>query len=198
MKQFAIVVLAAGSSSRMGQTKQLLPLMNTTLLRYTVSEALSATNDVVVVLGANDEMIRENLKNVPVDIVHNSEWQQGMSSSIKSGVSFLTEQKSPDAIIIMVADQPFVSSSLLIDMMAAYERSGKMIVACSYSKTVGVPVLFDKSFFDLLMNMEGQTGAKQIIADNMNLTQTVAFPKGNIDIDTKEDYETFKKMNSGK
>jgi CTP:molybdopterin cytidylyltransferase MocA len=61
----------------------------------TVSEALSATNDVVVVLGANDERIRDNLKDVPVDIVHNSEWQQGMSSSIKSGVSFLTEQKSP-------------------------------------------------------------------------------------------------------
>ena len=195
MKQFAIVVLAAGSSSRMGQTKQLLPLENTTLLRHTVSEALCVINDVVVVLGADYEKIRDDLKDIPVDIVHNSEWEVGMSSSIRSGVLFLSEQKSPDAIIIMVADQPFVSSSLLIDMMAAYERTGKMIVACSYNKTVGVPALFDKSFFECLMTMEGQSGAKKIITDHMNQTHTVPFPNGNIDIDTKEDYESFNKMN---
>ena len=198
MTQFAIVVLAAGSSSRMGQTKQLLPLENTTLLRHTVSEALSVTDDVVVVLGADYENIRDNLQGIGVDIVHNSEWEHGISSSIKCGVLFLTKQKSPDAIIIMVADQPFVSSSLLIDMMAAHEVSGKAIIACSYNKTIGVPVLFGKSFFDLLMRIEGPGGAKAIIADNMNLTEVVPFPKGSIDLDTKEDYETFNKANARK
>ena len=194
MKEYAIIILAAGSSTRLGYPKQLLPYNDTSILFHLASEAFVAIPDVLVVLGSNADIIKEEVKNLPVNLLYNKDWEDGMSSSIRCGLSHLLKTKSPDAVIIMVSDQPFVTASLLNKMIKKYEESKKPIIACSYKNTLGVPVLFDKDFFGGLKEIEGQSGAKKIINTNMDLIEAVSFPLGNIDIDTAEDYEAFRKI----
>jgi molybdenum cofactor cytidylyltransferase len=197
MEKPAILILAAGSSQRLGQPKQLLSHTNNSLLYYAASEALKTTNNVVVVLGSHAEMIQEELKNLPVQFLHNKDWKEGMSSSIRNGLSFLLEEMPQlDAVMIMVSDQPFVSASLLNDIIEKYRETKKPVVACSYKDTVGVPALFDKSLFDDLLQLSGPSGAKKIIAQYIDAVDIIAFPLGYIDIDTQEDYEAFKKIQS--
>jgi molybdenum cofactor cytidylyltransferase len=105
----------------------------------------------------------------------------------------LRGNESIDAAIIMVCDQPFVTSSLLKELIARYEETKKPIVASAYQDTIGTPVLFDKSFFQALLSLKGQTGARKIISENIGSTSTIPFPLGYIDIDTKEDYEALQK-----
>jgi molybdenum cofactor cytidylyltransferase len=194
MNQFAIIVLAAGSSSRLGEPKQLLPYGEENLLNHTISEALKTTKNVVVVLGSNAEIIKEKVNTLPIHLLINDDWEEGMASSIRCGLLYLLKEKKPDAVIVMVADQPFVSSSLLDEMVRKYETSKKPIVACSYKDTIGVPALFDQLFFNNLMELKGQSGAKKIINVNLDSTETVPFPMGYIDIDTQEDYDHFKNL----
>jgi len=198
MNKIPIIILAAGPSSRLGKPKQLLPFDNTTLLEHIISQATDVSSAVVVVLGANQNVIHEKIKNAPVRFVFNNDWEDGMSSSIHCGLTELLKTDSPDAIIIMVSDQPFVTGHLLREMIDKYKQTNKPIVACSYERTLGVPVLFDKKFFGLLLEMDGQTGAKKIINDNLNLTESVYFHMGQIDIDTLADYEAFKKIQLSK
>jgi len=194
MNKIGIIILAAGSSSRLGKPKQLLPYNNITLLEHIISQATDASSAVFVVLGANQDVIHEKIKNSPVRIVFNNDWEDGMSSSIHCGLSELLKTDSPDAIIIMASDQPFVTGHLLKEMIDKYTQTNKPIVACSYEHTLGVPVLFDKKFYGALLEMDGQTGAKKIINENLNFVESVYFHMGQIDIDTSADYETFKKI----
>jgi molybdenum cofactor cytidylyltransferase len=120
-----------------------------------------------------------------------------MSTSIRAGLSFLLKDNPLlDAVIMMVSDQPFISSVLLDDMMRKYSDSGKPVIACAYEDTMGVPALFDKSLFPALLKLEGQSGAKKIIQQFIDVTLTVPFPMGYVDIDTQEDYDAFKKIHS--
>ena len=195
MEQFAIIILAAGSSKRLGYPKQLLPYSGHTLLHHVASEALKASNNVIVVLGSQAERIKEDMKDLSLRFLYNEEWEEGMSSSIRCGLSGVLEYwPSVDAVIIMVTDQPFVSSSLLEDMINQHRQLEKPIVACSYKDTIGVPALFDKSLFASLLELKGQSGAKKIIGLNRDLTATISFPKGYVDIDTSEDFDALKKM----
>jgi molybdenum cofactor cytidylyltransferase len=197
MEQLAILILAAGSSERLGQPKQLLPYTDKNMLHHVASEALKITKNVVVVLGSNAEIIQEEIKDLRVQFLYNKDWKEGMSSSIRNGLSFLLkEELLIDVLIIMVSDQPFVSQSLLNEMIIKYKESKKPIIACAYKDTVGVPVLFDSTFFNDLLALQGQSGAKKIIAQNRSSTETIPFPMGYVDIDTKEDYEAFKKIHS--
>ena len=199
MEKIPILILAAGSSERLGQPKQLLTHTDNSLLHYTVSEALKTTKKVIVVLGFHAEVIEEEMKNLPVKFLRNKEWKEGMASSIRCGLSFLLEEEPQlNALIIMVSDQPFVSAPLLYDILKKYQETKKQIVACSYKDTVGVPALFDRSLFDDLLHLSGQSGAKRIIAQYMNRVEAIAFPLGYIDIDTQEDYEAFKTIQSSK
>jgi molybdenum cofactor cytidylyltransferase len=92
----------------------------------------------------------------------------------------------------MVCDQPFVSASLLFELITTQKERGKKIVASKYANTIGPPVLFHKSFFPELMELKGDTGARKLIKRHKDLVTTVAFPNGIIDIDTAADYEALK------
>jgi molybdenum cofactor cytidylyltransferase len=205
VEHFAIVVLAAGSSSRLGHPKQLLRYANKSLLNHLLSEAVKTTQPVVVVLGSNAEAIKPEIIDLPMEVLYNSEWEEGMASSIRCGLSWvLRNDPLLDAVIFMVADQPFVSASLLDELVRAYRHSGnrhagnreagKAIVASSYKDTIGVPALFDKAFFPALLGLQGQSGAKKIIGENRDSCITVPFPMGWVDVDTQEDYDDFRKM----
>jgi CTP:molybdopterin cytidylyltransferase MocA len=93
-----------------------------------------------------------------------------------------------------VCDQPFISLTLVNQLLNIQQKTGKAIVACSYGDTVGTPVLFKSTFFPELLTLQGDAGAKKIIKQHSGAVATVTFPKGHIDIDTDTDYEALKKM----
>ena len=186
-----VILLAAGSSSRLGRPKQLLSYDGQTLLQHTVQVA-SASNahPVVVVLGANAEMIRDHIKDLDVVLVDNPDWQEGMASSIRSGINSFTEfAPDTEGIILMVCDQPHVTSSLLNEIITAHKRTGKPIVASSYEATFGPPVFFHRSLFDELLQLKGDIGARSIVRQHTDEVEVTPFPEGVFDIDTEADFK---------
>ncbi|MBS7564272.1 nucleotidyltransferase family protein [Mucilaginibacter sp. Bleaf8] len=185
----AIIILAAGSSSRMGQPKQQLVYEGSTLLANAVKAAAhSKANQVIVVLGANAEQIQNDIAVEPVQQVLNKDWQQGMASSIHSGIKALQiEGAQVKSAILMLCDQPFVSTDLLSRMITA-QVDEKSIIACAYQGTLGAPVLFGNAYFDDLLVLKGQEGAKKLLMKYHQQVTVIPFPEGSIDIDTPEDY----------
>jgi molybdenum cofactor cytidylyltransferase len=184
------VLLAAGSSSRLGRPKQLLQYNGKSLLSNAVDVAAAASvQPLVVVIGANSDQVISEVDTKNAFVVTNKNWAQGMASSIVCGLSVLL-QKQPDAdgAIFMMCDQPFVNTDLLKNLITTWQQTGKPIVASSYETGVGTPALFDKVFFAELLQLKGDTGARKIIRQHTNEVATVLFAEGNIDIDTEEDY----------
>jgi molybdenum cofactor cytidylyltransferase len=189
----AIVILAAGMSSRLGTPKQLIDYNGKSLLLYTVNEALlTGLRPVVVVIGAHSDSVKKEIDNLEVNLIENEQWQEGMASSIRCGVAFAQKiDVHVDGIVFMVCDQPYVSTSLLNGLLSAQHRTGLPIVASSYEKNLGIPALFHKTFFTELMGLTGDSGAKKLIKLHKNLVTAISFPEGNIDIDTKADYDAL-------
>lgn len=187
----AIVVLAAGRSSRLGSPKQLLDYQGKSLLQHALDEALQTTmRPVIVVTGFNSEAVKKKVEGINVDVVENKGWEEGMASSLRCGLAAAQKMGAAiDGIIFMVCDQPYITKSLLNSLLQAQHETGLPIVASNYEDKLGTPALFHKSFFNELMELKGDTGAGKLIKLHEGLVATVAFPKGIIDIDTKKDYE---------
>jgi len=191
-----IIILAAGSSSRLGQPKQLLQFKGKSLLRNAIDAANgSRSGSSVLVLGANLELILKEVKNAKIDIVINNKWQEGMALGMQKGLNFLEKSYAPNQVILMLCDQPFVDSELLTLLIDKQKESGKGIVACHYNGVFGVPVLFSKKYFPELRNLKGSDGAKKVVYAHQEDMAKVEFPKAAIDIDTLEDYERLTKGN---
>lgn len=189
-----VIILAAGASSRLGSPKQLLVYSGTTLLQHSIEVAqASDAASVIVVLGANADLINDKLKNTSVKVVVNANWTEGMASTIHCGLQTLVKLNPQiEAAVLMVADQPFVTVELLNNLIDSNIKNGNLIVASKYGGTFGTPVLFNKSFFPELLELTGDTGAKSLVRKYLNETAFVPFPKGDIDIDTLEDYKKVK------
>lgn len=188
MHNTAVIILAAGNASRMGEPKQALPYAGTTLLQHIVREAVKAVGEqVYVVIGAHEQIVTSMLATENVHIVKNEKWEEGMGTSISIGISSLPQ--NIDYAIIAVADQPYITAGLLQQLKAAATKKG--IVASVYGETEGTPALFSQTYFTLLRSLTGQTGAKKIIQQHSDDVAHVAFPEGNIDIDTKDDYKAL-------
>ena len=199
MNNTGIIILAAGSSSRFGNTKQLAYFKGKTLLKHTTEEAAEAgAQPVLVVTGANADEISNEIKNEKVEIVFNKDWEQGMASGIVMGLrTAIILNKDVEKVIITVCDQPFVSSSLFQQLFQRQNESGKHIVASAYANTIGTPALFTIKYFDALMGLTGDHGAKGMLKKYSDDLVTVDFPDGYIDIDTQQDYENLLKRNPG-
>lgn len=185
-----LVILAAGSSSRLGKPKQNLVFQGSTLLQRSVKAALAADcQQIAVVLGANAKIIEPTIVDQPIQIIHNSDWEAGMSSSINCGLTTLLKTTPQlQSVILMLCDQPFADASIINQLIKA-SANNKHLVACNYNGTVGVPALFDKSHFEELLALKGNEGAKKLLLKYTNEVHTVPFPLGMIDIDTIGDYE---------
>jgi molybdenum cofactor cytidylyltransferase len=193
MSNIGIVILAAGESRRMGSPKQLLKVGNQTLIRRTIDIALATDlRPVVLVIGANKAAIAPEIVDLPITIIDNPMWEQGMSSSVKMGMAALwMTQKEVEAVLILVCDQPYISVSLLENIVENYQTTQKPIVACRYSNEIGVPALFDRSMFEELLTLTGDKGAKPVIIKNLDKTNFIDFDKGMTDLDTPEEYQAY-------
>ncbi len=193
MAKYGIIILAGGRSSRLGKPKQLLAFENSTLIAHVARQACAVENArTFVVTGAVHEEIVTALTATPVSVVHNPAWAEGMSASLEAGLSaLLAQEPEVSACIVMVCDQPYVDTALLEEMIFSYQQHAAEIVACTYADTVGTPALFGAAYFNSLLNLAGQGGAKKIIAENETNLFYLPFPRGIIDIDTAQDYVTF-------
>jgi molybdenum cofactor cytidylyltransferase len=193
MDKIGIIILAAGDSSRLGRPKQLLPFGGKALLAHIADAALEATLDpVVVVTGASAAAVRETINERRVIIAHNPIWKEGMASGIVAGLAeLLSVQPDLRGAIVAVCDQPFLSASLLGELVEQFEVSGKGLVACAYDGTLGTPVLFGSRYFGELSALSGAEGAKKLLMAHADDVQAIPFPKGSIDIDTEEDLKSL-------
>jgi molybdenum cofactor cytidylyltransferase len=189
-----IIMLAAGASTRMGTPKQLLTYQGQPLLRVMCEVALKSNlGRVVVVLGANEQRVKPEIENLPLDIVHNTEWETGMAGSIQCGLQKILEiNPQSESVIFLLTDQPYLSVSLL-ERMAEDARlhSTHTIIATEYADTIGVPALFKRALFHSLQSLTGQEGAKKVIIQNRDRVFSIPFPAGSIDLDTPADYQHF-------
>lgn len=184
-----IIILAAGSSSRLGTAKQALQYRGQTLLQRAIQSALAADCDTVaVVLGANAEALQLTIADESVHLFLNDGWEEGIASSIRCGINEL-QKTAPQltSIVLMLCDQPYVNASIINQLIQ--KASPNKIVASTYNGTIGPPALFDRSFFPQLLSLSGHEGAKKIMLDHPDAIIEIPFPLGAIDIDTMADYD---------
>ena len=187
--KFAVLLLAAGSSKRLGRPKQVLSYHGTDLLTHSLREATaSRVMPVLVVLGAYAAQLKEAIDFEGAEVVVNPEWEEGMGSSIRFGMETLIHQyPEVEGVVIMVCDQPKVSQALLQSLITAHQTSRKPIIACGYADTFGPPVFFHKSYFTFLLQLKNDVGARSVVRDHPDAVEIIPFPEGNLDIDTEED-----------
>lgn len=191
MANIGAVILAAGESSRLGQPKQLIQFRGKSLVRRIADAANKAgCSPVTVVIGSDSEEIARELKPTSASIVENENWRNGIGTSIRAGVqSLINCTPSLDAVVLLVCDQPMVDAKVIKQLIGAYGKRGKTLVASSYSDTLGVPALFSHSHFDELVALPDSDGAKSIILSKRERVVEFPFPQGEIDIDTIADCE---------
>jgi molybdenum cofactor cytidylyltransferase len=189
----ALIILAAGASTRLGTPKQLLTYGGQSLLfRATQTALASVCKPVVIVLGAYAEALKQEVKDLPVEVVENSNWTEGMSSSVRTGITALNSFSDQiDAAVLMLCDQPFVSVDVINNLVEIYRVTNKLIIASEYGEALGVPALFSRSLFEELVILKGDVGAKRVIIKHSSEVYKVAFSRGAIDIDTPQDYQEF-------
>ncbi|MCX6143707.1 MAG: nucleotidyltransferase family protein [Ignavibacteriales bacterium] len=183
----AIIILAAGNSSRLGLPKQLLQYKNKSFLRLIAEKALEVRPlEVIAVLGfASDRMQRE-IDTLPIRIILNREWTEGIASSIRAGIDAVHPQA--EGALISLCDQPAVSSELLSQLISLCSPE-KPIAATEYNQTLGVPACLNRSIFPEVLLLQGDAGAKRVIARDRTRVAAHLFPQAAIDIDTLEDYQ---------
>ncbi len=176
-----IVILAAGSSTRLGQPKQLLEFQGTSLIQRIAQIAVDAVKKpVVVMLGANFNLIHARIAHLPVHIVYNPDWPQGMTSSIRKGLmALLGFSPDTEGVIFAVCDQPYITPDLFLEMISVGSQSQKPIVACLYNNVLGTPVLFKKEYFDVLLALKDNEGARKILQSHPESARIRAVSPGN-------------------
>lgn len=187
-----IIILAAGESSRLGKPKQNLMFNGKTLLQLAASAAIcSVCEPVILVIGANTGVILPEIDGHTIRIVHNPDWQKGMSTSIHAGIVNLQQTPGIESVVIMVCDQPFADDVLINKLVDKSNKSRKGIIASAYKDTLGVPVVFNQKYFPQLLSLNGREGAKKLLRIYSDDIISVPFEKGAIDIDTITDYESL-------
>jgi molybdenum cofactor cytidylyltransferase len=172
----AVVVLAAGSSARLGEPKQLVMIAGETMLERAVRTALQAGFvRVIVVLGAESERIRERCNLRRAVVLVNEAWEEGMASSIRIGVNAAL---GADGVILMTCDQPAVTAEHLCELTAMGETT-----ASSYMGRRGVPAYFPSAALAELMQLEGDAGARELLRGAL----AIELLAGELDVDTAQD-----------
>lgn len=181
------VILAAGSSSRLGSPKQILQFRGQSLLRRAARAALDAgCRPVIVVTGASAELSRRELDGLDVRETFNPRWETGMASSIAAGLEGLAGADVAAAVFLL-CDQPHVTANVLSGLVEAYRATGRPVIASTYGGSFGVPALFSKPLFAELARLEGGAGAKQVIQRHASEACFLPFGGGEVDVDTSED-----------
>jgi len=183
------VILAAGASARLGTPKQLLPLQSRPLLQHVVDAAAAAAlNPIVVVLGHRASEIEDGLQ-LPdrARIVLNPDYMGGQATSLRAGLAAL--EADVRAAVILLGDQPRVSTAAIREAVATYERTGGPVIRTAYRGRPGHPVVLDRGVWPAVMAERGDRGAREVLAAHPEWIVTLEREEDPpIDVDTEEDY----------
>jgi molybdenum cofactor cytidylyltransferase len=186
------LILAAGTSSRMGQPKQLLPFRGTILLDWVMAQAESASalNEVIVVLGRAADEIQPRLRSTRAKVIVNPVFTEGCSGSYKAGMA--TIDPRAEAVMVLLGDQPGVESAVIDQVAEDWRTKAGTIALTSYRGRRGHPMVFARELFDQLRQLSGDKAAWKILDAHPDWVRDVAvdyaFPD---DVDTRQDYEAL-------
>jgi len=199
-QQIAILILAAGESSRMGEkVKQLLPWKSTTMLGHALDQAKATIADqAYVVLGAFEENIKAAVTIDGNSIIQNLDWSKGIGSSIAAGIKHIQGKQRYDAILIMLCDQPLIDTNYLNKMIGNWKGNPNKIITTRYEKENGVPALFGKEHFEALAMLKDDKGAKTIIDAQSGAILGLNPDGKEIDTDNWEGYQKLLEKESKK
>lgn len=194
--KIGVIILAAGSSSRLGYPKQLVTFRGIPLLQGSIDVAESLEFDTkILVLGAKEDEINKKIDRRNFEVVINENWEEGMSTSIRVGISeALKFEKELEHILILLSDQPLVTKEKIKELIGVQIDSKKQATFSEYAGDIGVPAIFSREIFLDLKNLKGDQGAKKLIYDKNFQFGTVNFEDGNFDVDTTVDVELLKRM----
>ncbi len=190
-------VLAAGSSSRLGQPKQLVVFRGDTLVRRAVSAARASMCDAVVaVVGAYASLVEADLLGSGAEIVASYDWRDGMGASIRAAAEWAIAREH-DALVLAVCDQPRLDARCLDALVQAWlAASPDSSVASAYAGVLGVPALFPKARFRELSAIDPARGASALLRGAVNVAR-VAWPEGAFDVDTARDLDALHRLGEG-
>ena len=196
--KITVLLLAAGNSSRMGYPKQLLTWGGGTLIEHAADIALSSeAGRLIAVLGAKEKEVRSALGDRKIEIAVNTQWKEGLGSSIRTGMEFmLSGEQLPDAVLIMLADQPFIDPAYLNKLIAHFISGDGEIICTDYGRKKGTPAIFHRKYFSALAHLRGEKGAGHLIAAHPTSVFSLAGGRRTADLDTPEDLIRLKKSPS--
>ena len=195
--KFAVIVLAAGKSARLGQMKQLITIKGKSLIEIRLEQALEVTSEVYCVLGFNAEQVQAGIDHLPIKTIINSTWSDGMASSIAAGVGALAADI--EAVMIVLGDQWQLTSSDFLRLYRYWQKEsaaiivGQDISATSGREKIGPPVIFPQNYFAKLAQLTGKQGAKPLLQKYQDKLLKVSLAHAFIDIDTPEQLDYMKK-----
>ena len=189
------IVPAAGLSSRMGQNKLLMPFGDKSLIEHAVDTLkASDVDEIVVVLGHEADQVRSRLERRRINFVHNPDYREGLSTSVRAGMSAVA--KGADAIMIYLADQPLIQPDEIRRLIQAFteaKRAGKSIVVPFFENRRGNPVILDASHRAMVLDVVGDVGCRRIIRRYPEQVFAVQMQTDHVvrDVDTLEDFESL-------
>jgi len=197
----AIIVLAAGQSSRLGQMKQLITIKEKSLVEWQLEQALKVSSKVYCVLGFNASEVKARIDHLPINTIINKKFSGGMASSIAAGVAALTADIK--AVMIVLVDQWQLTEKDLIRHQNFWQESPHAIVvaqdinmaAAVNSAQIGPPVIFSQHYFAELTQLTGKQGAKPLLEKYQDNLLKVPLAHAFFDIDTPEQLNNmYKKL----
>ena len=197
MSKLAVLILAAGNSSRMGFPKQLLKWKDTTLLQYVINTVNEVEIDEkILVLGAHFENIKSNIDAGETMVLCNENWKKGLGNSIAFGIKYIKESLPYiDNVLIILADQPLIEFNFLNKMIEVHHLNRYKITCTLYQHNkLGVPAIFNNIYFNELSQLNQSNGAKSILKKYSDKLSYVDGGNFILDIDTIEDYEELYKQ----
>ena len=188
--QTSAILLAAGGSRRLGRPKQLLRYKNEYLINYILEQIKKGgLTNINIVLGSHFDEIKKEIKLKDINIWKNPDWELGISSSIKCGLTNL--DPNIQAAIFFIVDQPYLKPEVILNLIEKYKTSNAKIIVTKVKDILTHPVLFRREIFPKLFELEGDSGGKRIFRNNLIQTNDWKDEKLLIDIDTKKDFEGF-------
>ncbi|MFC4247397.1 NTP transferase domain-containing protein [Natribaculum luteum] len=185
------VVLAGGTSSRFGEANKLLAeLEGEPLVRHATRTLLDAgLAEVVVVVGHEAEAVRATLAGFDVQIVHNPDYDEGLSTTVERGLRAASDV-DPNAVVFLPGDMPAVDPATVRQLVDAYRAGLGTALAAASDGRRGNPVLFDQRHFDALLAVDGDVGGRPVLIESDDSACITTDDPGVLqDVDTLEDLQ---------
>jgi molybdenum cofactor cytidylyltransferase len=184
----AAVLLAAGSSTRMGRNKLLLPLGGQAVVRRAVQAAVdSGVDRVVVVVGHEADRVRAQLHGLACDVIVNADHERGVGTSLHAGIRAAADA---DAVVVLLADMPFVTAGMIRAVVERHRSTGARLVLSHYGDVQAPPTLYARALFDEVLAEPDERCGKRIAKKHAAEAEVVSWPASALrDLDVSEDYD---------